>query len=83
MVVLTSHLRTFDESLVPPSTQVTIFLCTCLHQCESINEEIEGSDVHFDWIYGDIEKEVTALKAFKAVLRKREFLLEYGNRLFD
>ena len=48
-----------------------------LLKCESLVEEVEGSDVLFDWVYGDIEKQVTALKAFKAVLRKREFLLEY------
>ena len=54
-----------------------------LLQCESLCEEIEVSDVHFDWVYGDIEKQMTALKAFKAVLRKREFLLEYRNRLFN
>ena len=54
-----------------------------LLHCESLDDEIEVSDVHFDWVYGDIDKQVAALKAFKAVLRKREFLLEYSNRLID
>ena len=54
-----------------------------LLHCESLDDEIEVSHVHFDWVYGDIDKQVAALKAFKAVLRKREFLLEYSNRLID
>ena len=52
-----------------------------LLHCEALKEEIEGADVHFEFVYGNIENQMAALKAFKAVLRKRDFLIEYSDRL--
>ena len=48
-----------------------------LLKCEMLKIEAETEAVVFNDVFGNIEKQTIAIKAFKAVLRKREVLIKY------
>ena len=48
-----------------------------LLKCEMLKSEAGTEEVVFDDVYGNVEKQTIAIKAFKAVLRKREVLMKY------
>ena len=48
-----------------------------LLQCKMLVGEIEDQNVEFEFVFKDVDKQRTALQAFKSVLRKREVLLEF------
>ena len=48
--------------------------------CEGLKDEIKNKDVKFDFVYGTMEQQKQALSEFKAVLRKRDFMLKYQER---
>ena len=50
-----------------------------LLQCKMLVGELEDSNVEFEFVFKDVDKQRTALKAFRSVLRKREVLLEFEN----
>jgi hypothetical protein len=41
--------------------------------------KIEDQNVEFEFVFKDVDKQRSALQAFKSVLRKREVLLEFDN----
>ena len=45
-----------------------------LIDCEMLNEEI--SDITFNYVYEDIEKQMKAVKLFKKILRRRQKLID-------
>ena len=45
--------------------------------CESLNGELDDNGIRFEDVFEGIEKQVAAVKAFKAVLRKREVVNKY------
>ena len=45
--------------------------------CESLKSENHNPDVKFNFVYLDLNKQVQAVKTYKAILRKREVLLKY------
>ena len=48
-----------------------------LLECDMLKSEAETESVVFDDVFGNIEKQTIAIKAFNAVLRKREVLIKY------
>ena len=50
-----------------------------LLKCKMLVGQLEDANVEFDFVFGDVDKQRTALQAFKSVLRKREVLLEFEN----
>ena len=48
-----------------------------LLKCESLKSENLNPDVEFNFVYLDLNKQVQAVKTYKAILRKREVLLKY------
>ena len=49
-----------------------------LLQCDALRSEYPDQEVNFDFVYEDEEKQMRAIKVFKDVLRKRNFLLKYN-----
>ena len=49
-----------------------------LLRCDALRSENRDQEVNFDFVYEDEEKQMRALKVFKDVLRKRNFLLKYN-----
>ena len=50
-----------------------------LLHCDALASENMDQEVKFEFVYGDIDKQIRAIKVFKAVLRKRNFLLKFNN----
>ena len=48
-----------------------------LLQCEMLKSEVGDETVEYDYVFQTIEKQKIALKAYRAVLRKREIMLKY------
>ena len=49
-------------------------------QCDALKSEVENpGEVDFNFVYMDLNHQKKAVKAYKAVLRKREVLLKYQN----
>ena len=51
-----------------------------LFLCEGLKDEIKNKNVKFYFVYGAMEQQKQALSEFKAVLRKRDFMLKYQER---
>ena len=47
--------------------------------CKMLVSEIQDQNVEFEFVFKDVDKQRSALQAFKSVLRKREVLLEFEN----
>ena len=47
-----------------------------LLHCDALRSENMDQEVKFDFVFEDVEKQIRALKVFKAVIRKRNFLLK-------
>ena len=55
-----------------------------LLECEILRNEVKlDSDVNFEFVFGNLNKQKTALTAFKSVLRKREILLKLQEKSQD
>ena len=53
-----------------------------LLECEILRNEVKlDSEVNFEFVFGNLKKQKTALTAFKSVLRKREILLKLQENL--
>ena len=50
-----------------------------LLHCDALRSENMDQEVKFDFVYADLDKQMRALKVYKAVIRKRNFLLKYNN----
>ena len=51
-----------------------------LLQCEGLKEEVKNKEVKFDFVFGNIDQQIEVLSEFKAVLRKRDFMLNYRRK---
>ena len=47
--------------------------------CDALRSDNSDQEVKFKFVYEDIDKQIRALKVFKAVIRKRNFLLKLNN----
>ena len=49
--------------------------------CKSLKCEVGNTIVKFDFVFQNLDKQIIALNVFKAVLKKREVLLNYQERM--
>ena len=49
--------------------------------CESLKSENKNQNVKFDYVFQDFKKQKIAIHTFKSVLRKRDVILKYQEKL--
>ena len=49
-----------------------------LLDCKNLKSEIDDEEVKYEFVFKDLIHQKRAIKAYKAVLRKREILLKYN-----